>query len=146
MTIDLLPTIARLAGADLPPHKIDGLDIGPLLRGEPNARSPHEALYFYWGRHLQAVRSGKWKLHFPHDYQTLAVRPGSGGKPARYRTAKIGLALFDLENGPGEAADVADGHPDVVQRLQRLAEQARAELGDSATKQQGTGVRPPGSI
>ncbi len=82
MTIDLLPTFARLAGADLPADRpIDGRDIWPLLSGRPGARSPHEALYFYWGRDLQAVRSGRWKLHLPHKYRSLKDRPGSGGKP-----------------------------------------------------------------
>src|SRR4029079_4633821 len=35
MTIDLLPTIAKLVGADLPKNKIDGLDVWPILSGEP---------------------------------------------------------------------------------------------------------------
>ena len=80
MTIDLLPTVAKLAGATLPSDRIiDGKDIWPLLAGEAGAKSPHEALYFYWGRELHAVRSGKWKLHLPHPYRT-ARRPGAGGQ------------------------------------------------------------------
>ena len=35
MTIDLFPTIARLVGAALPKHPIDGLDVWPLLAGQP---------------------------------------------------------------------------------------------------------------
>jgi arylsulfatase A len=49
MTIDILPTFARLVGAPLPERPIDGLDISPLLLGEAGARSPHEALIFYYG-------------------------------------------------------------------------------------------------
>src|SRR5438876_6911237 len=56
MTLDLLPTLAQLAGAPLPKHKIDGLDIWPLLAGQPGAKNPHEAYYFYWSRELQGVR------------------------------------------------------------------------------------------
>src|SRR5262249_38123952 len=70
-TIDVLPTVAKLAGADLPPLPIDGKDISPLMFGAAGAKTPHEAYYYYWNRHLQAVRSGKWKLHFPHNYVSL---------------------------------------------------------------------------
>jgi arylsulfatase A len=147
MTIDIMPTVARLAGANLPEHRIDGLDIWPLVSAQPGARSPHQAYFFYWGRDLQAVRSGRWKLHFPHSYPTLAGKPGgSGGKMVLYRQAQTPLALYDLEKDPGETANLADEHPDVVERLKTLANQARSDLGDSASKQPGTGVRPPGRI
>jgi arylsulfatase A len=147
MNIDVLPTFARLAGAALPQHKIDGLDVWPLLSGTPGAKGPHEALYFYWGNDLQGVRSGKWKLHFPHTYITLAGKPGGkGGKPVPYSQGKTGVALFDLDADIGETTNVADRHPDVVQRLQQLAEKARADLGDASTRCKGAGVRPPGQL
>ena len=148
-TIDILPTLAQLAGIQQLPqeHTIDGRDIWPLISGRENARSPHEAYYFYWGRHLQAVRSGRWKLHFPHAYRSLAGRKGgTGGKPVRYVQKRTGLALFDLAQVIGETTNVIGDHAEVVTRLQALANQARAELGDSATKQTGTGVRPPGRL
>lgn len=142
MTIDLLPTAAKLAGAPLPEHTIDGVDIWPLISAQPGARSPHEAFYFYWNRELQALRSGTWKLHFPHTYPSLAGKPGgSGGKPAPYYQGGTDLALYDLENDVGETTNVAEQHPQMVERLKRLAEKAREELGDSATKQSGKGVR-----
>jgi arylsulfatase A len=147
MTIDILPTLAQLAGAALPKLPIDGKDIWPLIAAKPGARSPQEAYYFYWDRELQAVRSGPWKLHFPHAYRTLGDRPGGrDGKPAEYKQARTGLALFDLEKDPGETTDLADRHPDVVERLKKLADKAREDLGDSATKQQGKGVRPAGQL
>lgn len=143
-TMDLLPTLARLAGAELPRDRcLDGRDIGPLLRGEPGARTPHEAFYYYWGRELQAVRSGPWKLHFPHTYPRPDP-PGADGRPGRYTELRIGPALFNLETDPGETRDVAAQHPDVVRRLEALAETARADLGDSATGREGSGVRLPG--
>ena len=146
MTIDILPTVAKLAGAPLPPLPIDGLDIGSLLWGEPNARSPHEAYYFYWDRGLQAVRSGDWKLHLPHTYRSLTKPPGNDGRAAGYTDQKIGTALFNLVNDGAEKVDVAAQHPDVVKRLTALAEKAREELGDSLTKRTGTGERKPGMV
>jgi arylsulfatase A-like enzyme len=145
MTIDILPTFAKLAGAEPAKNKIDGLDIWPLMAAKPGAKSPHDAYYFYWDRELQALRSGKWKLHFPHNFRTLAGKSGgTDGKPAAYTQEKTELALYDLEADPGEKTNVAEQQPDVVKRLKELADKMREELGDSATKKQGKGVRPAG--
>jgi arylsulfatase A len=148
MTIDLLPTIAKLAGAEPPRNRtIDGRDIWSLLSAAAGAANPHEALLFYWGGALEAIRSGKWKLHFPHQYRTLAGGPGGkGGKPVPYANAEIGLSLFDLQADPGESTNVAEKYPEVVSRLQVLAEQAREELGDTATQRTGKGVRESGKL
>jgi len=145
MTIDLFPTIARLTGAPLPPHRIDGLDIWPLASGQPGNRSPHDALYFFWGLELQAVRSENWKLHLPHSYTTLEGRPGGkGGVPSKYARAETPLALYDLGTDIGETKNLAADRPDIVRRLQDLAERAVADLGDSGTP--GTGRRPVGRL
>src|ERR1043166_557721 len=88
VSIDLYPTVARLIGAPLPTRAIDGLDLWPILSGEPGAPTPHEALYFYAGEELQAVRSGVWKLHFAHDYLTVAGPTRSDGKPANFENIK----------------------------------------------------------
>ena len=166
MEIDLLPTIAALIGGKLSERKIDGLNILPLLEGKPGARSPHEALIFYGGSELQAVRSGEWKLHFPHPYITVDGEPGRDGKPAKfgqmqpksitqsgiagiasrhgYRVENIGLSLFNLKDDPGELRDVSKEHPEIVERLTKLAEPARKELGDDLRKVKGTENRPLG--
>jgi arylsulfatase A-like enzyme len=147
MTIDLLPTIVNLTNASRPKQKIDGLDIWPLISGQPGAKSPHDAYYFYWDRHLQAVRSGKWKLHFDHTYRTLAGKPGgSEGVPAPYSQATVSISLYDLGKDPGETTNLASDFPEVVQNLKRLADRARDDLGDSALKKTGAGVRQPGKV
>jgi len=146
-TMDILPTIAKLTGAKLPAHRIDGKDIRPLMMGVRGAKSPHEAFFYYRGFALEAVRSGKWKLHLPHSYRTLAGRPGgTGGRPAKYEQAKIGPALFDLENDIGEQHDVSARYPEVVERLMALADKIRQDLGDSAKKMTGRNRRPPGRL
>jgi len=147
MTIDILPTVAHLIGAQLPEHRIDGKNIWPLIKGEPGAASPQEAYYFYYGRQLQAIRMGRWKMHFPHEYRTLGGRPGgTGGMPVRYEQAEIGEALFDLETDIGETKDVKNEHPEVVARINKLATRIRHDLGDSAKDMQGAGIRPAGSL
>jgi arylsulfatase len=145
-TIDILPTIAGLIGGELPQHTIDGKDIWPLMSGRPGAKTPHDAWYYYWGNELQAVRSGDWKLHFPHDYRSLSGRPGRDGRPAGYSAARTELALYNLREDIGEKRDVKADHPDVVERLQQLAAQAREELGDAAGKRTGRGFRAPARI
>jgi hypothetical protein len=143
-TMDLLPTLAKRLGVALPANRvIDGKDIWPLMSGRPGAKSPHAAFYYYWAEELQAVRSWKWKLHLPHKYQKL-TRAGAEGKPGQYTATPIGLALFDLDQDIGETNNVADKFPEVVQRLQVLAEKAREDLGDSGTGRKGKNVREPG--
>jgi arylsulfatase A-like enzyme len=145
-TIDVLPTVAKLVGASLPAHPIDGRDIWPLISGQPGAKTPHEAYYYYWGEHLQAIRSGPWKLVFAHEYRSLTGTPGKDGKPAGYTNVKTEQALYDLVSDPSEKKNVASQRPEVVARLEKLADIARADLGDSSRKQRGTGFRPPGRL
>ncbi|HUR55478.1 MAG TPA: sulfatase [Gemmataceae bacterium] len=163
--LDLLPTLAKLCDTGLPPAEIDGIDMSPLLLGEKGAAGRRAFAYFS-GSELHAVRSGKWKLHVPHQYLTVNGPPGRGGKPANhekmkpeaieqsgirgiasrhgYRVEKIGLSLFDLDADPGEKTDVAAAHPDVVKRLNDLAAEFRRDLGDPHTGAKGTGLRPVG--
>jgi len=146
-TIDLLPTLVRLAGGEVPKERvIDGVDIWPLLAGTPGATAPRDVFYYYWDNQLRAVRSGPWKLHFPHRYRSLADAGGTDGKPVRYVQREIGLALFNLDEDVGEAVDVSARYPAVVKRLEALAEKARDDLGDGATRRPGQNVRPAGTV
>ncbi len=147
LTLDLLPTLAAYAGTSPPADRIiDGKDIRPLLEGKPGAKTPHEAFCYYWGNELQAVRSGRWKLHFPHGYRTLEAGGGKGGKPTKYSQKKIELSLYDLGADKGETTDAAAGNPGVVERLKALAERAREDLGDSLQKRAGRNARPAGRL
>ncbi|MFM8415706.1 MAG: sulfatase-like hydrolase/transferase [Planctomycetota bacterium] len=158
MTIDLVPTIATLTGEPLPTdedghvvvkgRRIDGRDVGGLFRGRP-ADPVAQPVYCFWyaDNELQAVREGNWKLLFPHKARTMAgQRPGQDGVPGRYRPLAVGRELYDLATDPGEARDVAAAHPEIVARLESLAERARDDLGDSLTGRQGSGARPAGTL
>jgi len=145
-TIDVLPTFAKLAGGSAPQDRIiDGLDIWPLMSGTQGAKTPHDRFYYYWNFGLEAVRSGPWKLHLPHTYQHL-VTPGKDGQPGKFEPQKTELALYNLVEEVGEKTDLAAVNPDVVQRLLGIAEEARADLGDSLTERPGKNRRPPGRL
>jgi arylsulfatase A len=133
MTIDILPTIGHIIGGQLPNHTIDGLNIWPLISGVAEVTSPHEFLYFYWGNDLQAIRSGKWKLHFPHTYRTLSGRPGgTGGQPVPYDQAETNTALFDLDADIGESTNLAEKYPEIVKNLSDQAKNFDQALKENA--------------
>ena len=131
--MDVLPTLARLAGTHEPTDRIiDGKDIRPLMMGKAGAKSPHDVFFYYWNDELQAVRSGRWKLVLPHQDRQL--------KQA------IPLSLYDLQADISETTDVLAKHPDVVKRLLKAAERMRADVGDAITSAPGKNRREPGKV
>lgn len=120
--MDLLPTFAKLAGAETPTDRvIDGQDIWPVLtQGET---SPHEAFFYHskYGK-LEAVRSGKWKLRVE----------------SQHRGQKTKMMLCDLETDIEERTDVSTEHPEVVERLRGLIADFEKELEGA--------IRPAGFI
>jgi len=128
-TVDLLPTVADLAGAALPSSPIDGKNVWDLITGKPGAKNPHDYYAFSTGRVFEGVLSGdgRWKLHLPHQYRTL-VEAGMDGMAGKYRQASIGLSLFDMEKDPLETSNVLDQYPEVTARLKGYAEQHRQQF------------------
>jgi arylsulfatase A len=113
-TLDLFPTIVKLAGGKLPrDRELDGYDISQVLLGK-DARGPRDVMFFYRDASVFAVRKGPWKLH-------LTTQTGYGGKPAQHDPP----LLFHLERDPGESFDVAKDHADVVAELKRLIDEHR---------------------
>ncbi len=121
-TIDLLPTAVALAGGTVPAEPvIDGRDLSPLLFGK-SRESPREAHYYFSGYHLQAVRQGPWKLAVAAQKETM-------GKGADGDAAGSALRLYNLAAEIGEKTNVAGQHPDIVAKLQALADKLNAEIG-----------------
>lgn len=147
-TIDLLPTIAELAGADLPDQPIDGKSILDLMMGVANSVSPHASFAgYYQGGQLQIVRNERFKLVFPHRYRTLDG--GDGGKdgmPVNYLNKQTKLELYDLDRDVNETTNVIDQYPEVVMELEVEAAKYRTLFGDTLRKQNGNAVRGPGKL
>ena len=134
--MDALPTFTALAGGRLPASRpIDGHDIRSLLRGEPDARSPYDAFFYYHLDRLLAVRSGPWKLYFGSP--TQAVGP-------RARPQNAAPSLYHLADDPTEITNLHGERPDIVARLDQHAARIRADLGE--LDQRGPGCRPIGTF
>ena len=106
--MDLLPTFCRALGLQ-PPPIVDGIDIGPLLRGH-NTDLAHETLY--WNtRNETAIRHQKWKL-----------RTATDNKHADYEMVdlELGTFLYDLEKDPGERENLAGQYPDRVAKMKEM--------------------------
>ena len=127
LSMDLYPTLAALGGAELPDVAIDGKDIRPLLYGDENATTPHEAFFYYKRGAIEAVRSGRWKLHLRKDDKEIQK-------------------LYDLNADVGETHNRSADHPDIVAQLTVLVDACRADLGDEAAGIQGRNTRPIGRV
>jgi arylsulfatase A-like enzyme len=109
--LDLLPTLASLAGATPPSDRIlDGFDLSPTLRG--SAPSPRQTLIYYGGETLSAVRHGSYKAHFVVPAATPAA---SAAMPPPL--------LYDLDQDPSEKFDLASKRPEMVAELRRIADE-----------------------
>jgi len=117
IALDILPTAAAAAGADLPTdRKIDGVNLLPYLTGEKNT-PPHDSLFWRMGQN-HAVRKGNFKL-VKNNKET---------------------GLFDLSSDIGESTDLSQERPDVLKEMQKTFEQWNSQMieplwtGQGATK------------
>ncbi|TCK83276.1 sulfatase family protein [Albibacterium bauzanense] len=139
--MDLLPTLAKATGSSLPKNKIDGLNFLPLWLHETN-KGPREVFYYYFGKNnLEGVRYKNWKLVLPHPSGSYTALHGKAGHPGVISRVNVPLALYDLAHDPGEAYDVQQLYPEIVQKLIGLAEDARVDLGDDLTQRVGNNIR-----
>ena len=126
--MDILPTFAGLAGAELPDDRVlDGRDLWPLLSGATQ-QSPHDYFYYFAGRgrerqtRLQGIRQGRHKLR-------LATSPAGELEPAE---------LYDLYADAGEQFDISGRNPERVAELLAQARAFLAELEQSSRPLGGT--------
>ena len=139
-TMDLLPTFAKLAGGAPPADRIiDGKDISALMTAQPGAETPHEVFCYYYMNKLNAVRSGTWKLKFETTLHDEDIYRYAARHEPKFRPA-----LYNLLTDPGEQKTLYRDHPEIVERLEALAQQAREDLGDSGTAAVGKNIRPIG--
>ncbi len=114
--LDLFTTFSSLAGLELPRDRIiDGKDLsGTLLEAAPG---PRNEIFYYRGPELYAVRTGNWKAHFITQGEYGTFGPKELHDPP---------LLYHLGKDPGEKYNVAQQHPEVLERIRQIAEQHQA--------------------
>ncbi|WP_405563432.1 sulfatase [Polaribacter sp. Asnod6-C07] len=143
-TIDLLPTIAKIARAEVPKDRvIDGLDISNIIHGKSTAL---DRPFFYYQHHiLRAVRKGKWKLHLAHepDPTSIVYKKWPVHSAPKDRVLFFKPMLYNLEKDIAETTDVANENPEVVSELMELLAWAKEDIG--VYKNRGKNARPLGN-
>jgi arylsulfatase A-like enzyme len=137
-SVDILPTLAHLAGAKLPERKIDGKNIWPLMYGEVGAKSPHAEYCLMHGP--GTVRSGKWKYYPWREGKHHEDRPRKAGP-----LSSDSVQLYDTSADIGETTNLASHYPEVVKRLQAAYDGHVDEIKSNRRKPAKL-LRPPGSL
>jgi len=107
-TLDVLPTFAELAGADVPGGRVyDGWSMVDLLTGKGKGR--RNVMFFYRGTQLRAVRKGAWKMHLFTKTEYVNEQVQQHDPPL----------LFNVERDPSEKYDAAAEHADVIEDLKK---------------------------
>jgi arylsulfatase A-like enzyme len=125
-SMDFYPTLAKLAGVELPTDRIiDGLDLSGLITA--GAPTPREVFAYYLRRDLEAVRVGDWKLHL-------------------HRAGCELKELYNLRDDVGESVNLYTEHPEIVEKLNAVATEIRRDMGDAHLGIEGENVRPIGEV
>ena len=127
-SMDFFPTIANICNLEIPNDRIiDGKDISDIIFDKNDAKTPHDCFYYYFMNNLEAIRSGKWKLHVRKHKKEI-------------------LELYDLENDIGETENICDKHPEIVKDLKLKMDKIREDIGDDALEIKGKNNRPNGRV
>jgi len=117
MNTDIFPTILNLLGISLPQDRIyDGKNIMPLMDGKEK-ESPHDYLFYHWGKNILAVRDKNYKYHTRHKSDNSSSA-----------TMKIRPLLFDMNRYDQESYDQTTHHPKEVEKLRAKLVELQEEL------------------
>jgi arylsulfatase len=116
--VDLFPTLAAAAGADVVPkdRAIDGVNQLPFLEGKQN-HSNRDHVIFFTNQQLRAVKWRDWKLHYAYTPEA-----GAPAVPPLMR-------LFNLLSDPKEETDIKDANPWVFSAIEKLVADFTASAG-----------------
>jgi len=109
---------SSLTGTQPPDDRtLDGFDLSPVLFD--GGSSPRDSMFYYHGTEVFAVRSGLWKAHF------RTKTSYTGQKEALIHDPPL---LYHLDHDPSEKYDMAETHPEIVERLTELKKQHEASV------------------
>ncbi|WP_411031223.1 sulfatase [Spongiimicrobium sp. 3-5] len=116
-TMDLFTTFSAIAGVPIPNDRVvDGLDLSPVLF--EGAESPRNAVYYYRGDELYAIRVGAYKAHFITE----------AGYTANTRKEHHPPLLYNVEIDPSERFNISADHPDVIARIENVVKAHEAKM------------------
>ncbi len=125
--MDFYPTLCELTGAEVPDAPtIDGKSISSLLF-DAKTKSPHDHFVYYFMNNIEAVRMGDWKLHL------------------RKRDEEI-KELYNLKEDVGETQNLYTEHPEIIEKILKIVEMRREDIGDDAVGMTGKNRRPIGKV
>lgn len=145
-SMDIFATIADLLNFKDFPNQIDGISFLAQLE-DRKAKASRNSMYYYYNKNdLEAVRFENWKLVFPHTSRSYeGVPPGNDGFGGKYNSLTVEkMELYDLRRDPSERYDVIDQYPEIIEKLLEIAVEARKDLGDNLTENEGSNRRPAG--
>jgi arylsulfatase A-like enzyme len=120
--LDLFATCLELAGGQLATDRpYDSHSLVPILRG--SGGGSRGEVFYYCDNELSAVRQGPWKLHI------RTIEAAAGQTKSRPQASPL---LYNVETDPSERFNVADRHPEVVERLLKIIEAHRASVTPGA--------------
>lgn len=109
-TLDLLPTLSKLAGVALPlDRQLDGYDLSGVWKGKEE--TPRNEMFFYHATKLFAARKGSYKLYF--------MKNNPDGYPEKIETLDK-AQLFNLSIDPSERFDIADKNPEIIEEIFKM--------------------------
>ncbi len=119
--VDVLATLCGLLSLELPQDRvIDGSDLSPLLKGEPDKFKRHQPLFWHLqkSRPIVAMRDGDYSLVANPDYEIPATNMFQERWIPRVKNGGYkDFQLFDLKKDPGQTQNIASGNPELLKKL-----------------------------
>lgn len=118
-SIDLLPTFAKMAGAEVPPD-IDGVDLSDFIEGRTDKSPRDEFAYYHTNGKLHGIRKGNYKLLFMEEINPVSLE-FEDPKYKNYKKGNFPLELYDLSKDISEKNNLAEQMPEKVAELLALS-------------------------
>jgi arylsulfatase A len=128
--LDVLPTLVALCELPPSPNPVDGIDITALLQAGQLSTTRRPVLYFSASveNQVHCIRDGKWKLRVAQTDGEIYINDWGSGEKGYWLAHP---ELYDVEHDVGESYDIAQRHPEIVERLRAELDRQLPSFPDS---------------